>query len=562
MSVKEEEQRDSFDDDFPAGLKVLLVDDDPLCLKVIGQMLKCCKYEVTTCANGKDAIQTLRDRQSHCDLVLSDVYMPDMDGFKLLETIGLELDIPVIMMSSNGETGVVLRGVTHGAVDFLIKPVRVEELRNVWQHVVRKRKDLVRESSQASDDDGDERRPDRKRKDRRDSDEATAKKPRVVWTVEMHQQFVNAVNQLGIDKAVPKRILDLLNVEGLTRENVASHLQKYRLYLKRLSGVNPGGKGKGGRMAGMDSNFAMLHAHAAMPLGVPGNYPNMPGAVPGLMGLSMGYETNNPHLALQMQQMGIHPSHMGLTLPAGMEASPSFTSQLSMQPPHHPQATPGMSPSGLQHHPQVPEAPFGMAPGGVPIPGPAQLGSHGYGLLAPQSSVPTGMHDSRPASAVPEPVDDRLRSSQHALHDQQPVAVHPPFASGLDGLMGPDQPQAGVNDDPAGLRMESGLGLPRVGSWLPSADSPSGLPMDASQSFKPFGSNELQQDPTAQMDGNREKSINEWDIFSHDMMRDGDSTPAPSSSSPSPHSRAAPEQMDDLLHYFLKPTDPAANSSC
>ena len=46
-------------------------------------------------------------------------------------------------MSSNGETSVVLRGVTHGAVDFLIKPVRVEELRNVRQHVVRRRKDMV-----------------------------------------------------------------------------------------------------------------------------------------------------------------------------------------------------------------------------------------------------------------------------------------------------------------------------------------------------------------------------------------------------------------------------------
>ena len=43
------------------------------------------------------------------------------------------------VMSSNGDTNVVLRGVTHGAVDFLIKPVRVEELRNVWQHVVRRR---------------------------------------------------------------------------------------------------------------------------------------------------------------------------------------------------------------------------------------------------------------------------------------------------------------------------------------------------------------------------------------------------------------------------------------
>ena len=42
-------------------------------------------------------------------------------------------------MSSNGEENVVLQGVTHGAVDFLIKPVRQEELRNVWQHVVRRK---------------------------------------------------------------------------------------------------------------------------------------------------------------------------------------------------------------------------------------------------------------------------------------------------------------------------------------------------------------------------------------------------------------------------------------
>jgi SHAQKYF class myb-like DNA-binding protein len=59
----------------------------------------------------------------------------------------------------------------------------------------------------------------------------------VVWSVELHQQFVHAVNSLGIDKAVPKRILDLMGVAGLTRENVASHLQKYRLYLKRLQSV-------------------------------------------------------------------------------------------------------------------------------------------------------------------------------------------------------------------------------------------------------------------------------------------------------------------------------------
>ena len=64
-----------------------------------------------------------------------------------------------------------------------------------------------------------------------------AKKPRLVWTPELHMRFMNAVNHLGIKNAVPKTILQLMNVEGMTRENVASHLQKYRLYLKRVAGI-------------------------------------------------------------------------------------------------------------------------------------------------------------------------------------------------------------------------------------------------------------------------------------------------------------------------------------
>lgn len=41
----------------------------------------------------------------------------------------------------------------------------------------------------------------------------------------------------GLKNAVPKSILSLMNVDGMTRENVASHLQKYRLYLRRLGGL-------------------------------------------------------------------------------------------------------------------------------------------------------------------------------------------------------------------------------------------------------------------------------------------------------------------------------------
>nr|BAJ33612.1 unnamed protein product [Eutrema halophilum] len=57
---------------------------------------------------------------------------------------------------------------------------------------------------------------------------------KVDWTAELHRRFVEAVEQLGVEKAVPSRILELMGVHCLTRHNVASHLQKYRSHRKHL----------------------------------------------------------------------------------------------------------------------------------------------------------------------------------------------------------------------------------------------------------------------------------------------------------------------------------------
>ncbi|KAI5001469.1 hypothetical protein ZWY2020_026119 [Hordeum vulgare] len=67
---------------------------------------------------------------------------------------------------------------------------------------------------------------------------AATKRARLVWTPQLHKRFVEVVAHLGIKSAVPKTIMQLMNVEGLTRENVASHLQKYRLYVKRMQGLS------------------------------------------------------------------------------------------------------------------------------------------------------------------------------------------------------------------------------------------------------------------------------------------------------------------------------------
>merc|ERR1711934_353330 len=68
------------------------------------------------------------------------------------------------------------------------------------------------------------------------------KRPRLIWTKQLHERFVEAVNKMGVDQAVPKAIMESMNVKGITRENVASHLQKYRAQLKKnktLGGVPP-----------------------------------------------------------------------------------------------------------------------------------------------------------------------------------------------------------------------------------------------------------------------------------------------------------------------------------
>ncbi|GAX77779.1 hypothetical protein CEUSTIGMA_g5222.t1 [Chlamydomonas eustigma] len=274
---------------WPVGLRVLCVDDCDTTLKIVSTMLQKCGYQVTTVTNGQDALRMLKDRtRPEFDLVLSDVMMPDMDGFRLLELIGLEMGVPVIMMSSNGETSTVLRGVTHGAVDFLIKPVRLEELRNLWQHVIRRRKDLVKEDSDEQNLEKEEAVFDvsKKRKELEhmeegldrslEEDGGASKKARVVWSVEMHGQFVNAVNQLGIDKAVPKKILEIMQVDGLTRENVASHLQKYRLYLKRVASVSGSGLPVGMMPGLVSSSSSALPAASSLSAGASSHHRSPP----------------------------------------------------------------------------------------------------------------------------------------------------------------------------------------------------------------------------------------------------------------------------------------------
>ncbi|XP_015572413.1 two-component response regulator-like APRR9 isoform X1 [Ricinus communis] len=122
-------------------LRVLLVEADYSTRQIISALLRKCSYRVAAVPDGLMAWETLKDGPNNIDLILTEVDLPLISGYALL-TLVMEHDfcknIPVIMMSSHDSISKVLKCMLKGAADFLIKPVRRNELKNLWQHVWRR----------------------------------------------------------------------------------------------------------------------------------------------------------------------------------------------------------------------------------------------------------------------------------------------------------------------------------------------------------------------------------------------------------------------------------------
>ncbi|XP_057454927.1 two-component response regulator-like APRR3 isoform X2 [Lotus japonicus] len=123
-------------------LTILLVEPDHSTRHIISALLRKCSYRVVTVSNGLKAWEALKSKGPEIDLILTELELPEISGFALLSMI-MEHDvcknIPVIMMSSQDSVSMVLKCMLKGAADFLIKPVRKNELTNLWQHVWRRK---------------------------------------------------------------------------------------------------------------------------------------------------------------------------------------------------------------------------------------------------------------------------------------------------------------------------------------------------------------------------------------------------------------------------------------
>ncbi|MBI1176803.1 response regulator, partial [bacterium] len=110
--------------------RILIVDDDPIILRVLSNVLAPEGYEIATATNGKEALNTVPSFDP--DLILLDVMLPEMDGFAVCRQLRADDrfgDLPVIFITALDDQKSRLQGIEAGADEFLNKPVNSLELK-------------------------------------------------------------------------------------------------------------------------------------------------------------------------------------------------------------------------------------------------------------------------------------------------------------------------------------------------------------------------------------------------------------------------------------------------
>ena len=117
--------------------KILVVDNDPAFVRMVGPVLARNGYQMLKAGSGKEALQLIFNQRP--DLVLLEIAIPGMDGWQTCRRIRDVCNIPVIMLTSHYNTEKdIVRGLNNGADDYLIKPVGNKELVARVQAVLRR----------------------------------------------------------------------------------------------------------------------------------------------------------------------------------------------------------------------------------------------------------------------------------------------------------------------------------------------------------------------------------------------------------------------------------------
>ena len=129
--------------------RVLLVDDDPITLATIAQILKKAGYETAQAGSGKEALSIAAE--FYPDLALLDVMMAGMSGIELGKLLQQHGNIPFMFISAHAETEIIKQATDNGAVGYLLKPFDVAQVLPAFEAALGRADDIKRlRSSEAN----------------------------------------------------------------------------------------------------------------------------------------------------------------------------------------------------------------------------------------------------------------------------------------------------------------------------------------------------------------------------------------------------------------------------
>ncbi|MDX1927697.1 MAG: response regulator [Pirellulaceae bacterium] len=110
-------------------MKVLVADDSGIMRKIIIRSLNACGVsDIVEAADGKEGLEAFS--ANPVDVVLTDWNMPEMNGLELLQAIReTGSEVPIIMITTEGEKASVIQAIQAGVTDYLCKPFEQDELR-------------------------------------------------------------------------------------------------------------------------------------------------------------------------------------------------------------------------------------------------------------------------------------------------------------------------------------------------------------------------------------------------------------------------------------------------
>ena len=110
--------------------RILVVDDEPRICRLLTELLTREGYAVDSALSAEEALGMLKD--GDYEMLISDLRMPGMDGFELIETIKKDHpDVAAIMITAYATVETAVQALRHGADDYVTKPFDINELKNV-----------------------------------------------------------------------------------------------------------------------------------------------------------------------------------------------------------------------------------------------------------------------------------------------------------------------------------------------------------------------------------------------------------------------------------------------